>query len=236
MAETRELTCGYNPTHPLKFGNHHFRGITFVIGPNGSGKTTLLKTLAKLLPPLSGHIVMNSQPAFAPANWEIQSGVTGQDLYEIFSTKTSRWASLKNTQLLAVDSLLNTPLDSLSSGEAQRVLLSAVLSHPSDVAILDEPLAHLDWRYSLVLKELIESQSKDGRIFVLSAHDLNWCLQFSASQCLALDKGQVIEQGATPEVLVSTKVQSAFNFRSQLADNPLNGQHVLALAAYDKHR
>lgn len=236
MAETRDLICGYSTTHPLSFGTHHFQRITFIIGPNGSGKTTLLKTLAKLLPPLGGDILMNSQPAFAPANWEIQSGVTGQDLYDIFSTKSSRWTSSKNSQLLDVDSLLNRPLDSLSSGEAQRVLLSAVLSHPSDVAILDEPLAHLDWRYSLALKDLIESQSKNGRIFILSAHDLNWCLQFSDSQCLALDKSQIIERGTTPDVLVSTKVQSAFNFRSQLTDNPLNGQHVLALAAYDKHR
>lgn len=217
--------------------------IHFIIGPNGSGKTTALRLLSGLLKPVEGSIEdfhadsperLGLPAAYMPARSEIQFGVTGTDLLDLLHTRNSKWANAPELESLDTARLLRIPLESLSSGEAQRVCLFAVLSHPGDFVFLDEPLTHLDWKYSLRLQKIIMAQTKAGRSFILSNHDLNWCLQFPLARGTLLDKGQVIARDFVEELLRQPKVQNVFGFRAELVTNPLSGCKLLAIDSAEK--
>ena len=62
--EAIDVVVGYDATPVADVGSFtvHADRLTVITGPNGSGKTTLLKTLAGLLPPISGRIVPQLPP------------------------------------------------------------------------------------------------------------------------------------------------------------------------------
>ena len=246
MLEVKNLLCGYDKRAFVVVDDASFKpgDLTFLVGPNGSGKSTLLKTLAGVLSPISGQVLMNSlklreglgatsRPAYLPPKNQIQFGLTGYDLFDLFHTRTSKWNSEELQKTLAVKHLLARPIAALSSGEAQRVVLAAVLAHPSQAVLLDEPLTHLDWSFSFALTQTIERMRSQGRLFIVSSHDLNWCIEFQQSQSWVLDQGRVLLRAPTAEALTHAETQRAFQFLSAITDNPLNKKPLLALAAQD---
>lgn len=229
----------------------NFQELTFLLGPNGAGKSTLLKGLARLAPQkqlcflepaLQSSIKTPEQFIYLPAKSQIQFGVTGGDLFELFETKASPYFSAEILEQLNVTDLLDKPLNELSSGEAQRVCLAATLSHRSNCVLLDEPLTHLDWSYGFKLEKIISNMLRLRRGFVISSHDLNWALLFKNSRALVLSKGRVINDAPIEVALTHSKVQEVFNFKSQLIPNPLNHASILALGpsngatSYEQHR
>ena len=63
-----------------------------LIGPNGAGKTTLLKTLAGLLPPLSGAVVDMGAPAYLPPPGAVSAGFSALHLTALGRAHLRRWA------------------------------------------------------------------------------------------------------------------------------------------------
>src|SRR5690606_35051696 len=61
LLSLRDLSVGYNGNTVAKIANLDIRNVDFfaIIGANGSGKSTFLKTVAGLLPPVSGMIQFN---------------------------------------------------------------------------------------------------------------------------------------------------------------------------------
>src|SRR5690606_26340001 len=189
----------------------------FILGPNGSGKSTLLRTFAGLLSPLKGEVLFQNhslkkvlgpqnRPAYLPPKNQIQHGVTGEDLLDLFEAKHSPFFSKALLEELNVEHLLKTPLQALSSGESQRVLLATVLSHPSSFVILDEPLTHLDWSHGFTLERIVKNMGSQGRGFLMTSHDLNWALLFSGARSLVLSKGRVLVDAPIESSLTHSKV------------------------------
>lgn len=198
-------------------------GITFLIGPNGSGKTTLLKTLSEIIEPLSGSIELDSHSIFLNTEPQIQDGITGNDLLDLYQTKNSKWDTKNLLEYFETKNLLTTPIEKLSSGERQRILLCAVLLNKSKWALMDEPLNHLDWNYSLKLKNIIIEQSKLGRNFLISNHDLNWALSFSdnniETQTWVLHNQAIFFKGSTETVMNDIKLQSVFKIKIEVINS-----------------
>lgn len=191
MFKTDHLECGYNQKLIVKAEPFCFsRGeIHFFIGCNGSGKSTLLKTLAGILPPLKGKIYYHGlpltpktpfkdRPIFLPSQPTLFQKLTGNDLLDLYGIKSSPWMNVSVKEKWELTSLLNKKIYTLSSGELQRVLLYATLSHPSDLILLDEPTNFLDIYFSFILSQIINSQKERGRIFLITTHDFNWALRF----------------------------------------------------------
>lgn len=222
--------------------------LVFLVGPNGAGKSTFLKTMAGIIPPTQGSFQFNcrnvmdssrlsERPAFLPAQSEIQWGLRGVDLMEIYELKNSQWFNLKTFEQLGVRDFLDKELGEISSGERQKILLATVLSHPSDLVLLDEPLSFLDWQSAHVLAKLIDLQKNRGRNFAVSTHDLQWVLNCKDSETFLIHgRGSSREWtlGLTQDVLVSKAMSQAFNFKSQLADNPIDKSKLLAIASLDE--
>lgn len=219
--------------------------MTFVLGPNGAGKSTLLRSLAGTLKPQAGQVLFNGtnvheiedpryRPAYLPTRNQIQYGVTGEDLLSLFQIDTSEWYEDSTFAVLETHNHLPRPLQNLSSGEAQRVVLSAVLSHPSNFVLLDEPLNFLDVAFHFALQKIVFQQLCRGRSFIISTHDLNWALMFPKSRAIILSQAELLFDGPLESALTHPKVQEAFRFKSLLTDNPLTHDKLLALAPYEQ--
>ena len=77
MLSVRDLVVGYGPVTALAgIGLHVEAGeMVCVIGPNGAGKTTLMKTIAGLLRPRSGAILLEGKALPRGADRRVQAGI-----------------------------------------------------------------------------------------------------------------------------------------------------------------
>jgi ATP-binding cassette, subfamily C, bacterial CydC len=138
-----------------------------VTGPSGSGKTTLLMTLAGLLAPLDGEVMLGGTPLRIFKEHELRGaiGFFAEDAH-IFATTVrdnllvargdcpdseltvalrrvglDRWLTSLPDGLQTV---LTAGAQALSAGQRRRLLLARALVSPARIVLLDEPTEHLD--------------------------------------------------------------------------------------------
>ena len=167
------------PTHVLEavdldlFAN----SIVTLIGPNGAGKSTLLKVVLGLQAPESGAVRRKQGlvVGYVPQRLKIDP---------IFPLTVRRFLSLPKkrredeilTMLEEVGAayIIDQPVQDLSGGEAQRMLLARALLRRPDLLILDEPLQGVDFSGQISLFKLIERLRHDrGCGIIMVSHDLH---------------------------------------------------------------
>lgn len=229
MLSFKNLTAGFEKNILENVSGELSNGsVTFLIGPNGSGKTSLLKTLSQIIPAKSGIISTQDNPIYLSSDFHFQSGLTGNDLIELYTSNGATWFDKELLDYLEVKSLVDLPMDHLSSGERQRLLICAILSNKSNIVFLDEPLNHLDWNFSLKIKTIIQNQSKRGRSFLISNHDLNWSLNFSNTQTWVLFQKSIFLKNSTESVLNDIKLQQVFRIKTEIISS--EGRKMISLS------
>ncbi|KFL30204.1 hypothetical protein JP75_16590 [Devosia riboflavina] len=149
-------------------------------GPNGAGKSTLLLTLAGLLSPLEGSIVLEGHdedfgPAFHHCGHRnaIRPRLTAVETLEF-------WRGINGNPALPVAEALErvglrrlARLDAayLSAGQQRRLALARLLVSARPVWLLDEPTSALDAEGQKLLAGLIEDHLAAGGIAVIASHD-----------------------------------------------------------------
>ena len=148
-----------------------------ITGNNGSGKSTFLKTLARLLPPLRGKILIQGcWEATAPLVYlGHKRGLnTDMTVYD----NVALWARLRGhpeltavaLRYFALDDVAASPLRSLSAGWQQRVALTRLITMPAPLWILDEPTENLDSYGLSLIHTLIETRLQQAGIVMLATH------------------------------------------------------------------
>jgi len=144
-----DLSVGYGENVLLSEINLTLRygSRTVLVGPNGSGKTTLLRTIAGLIPPLSGRARLGSQVRLGYMQQEqenldprLNPFDTIQHLAGLPETETRAFLSL---YLFKGDDVF-TPAGKLSYGERARLTLATLVAQGCNLLLLDEPINHLD--------------------------------------------------------------------------------------------
>lgn len=120
---------------------------------------------------------------------------------------------------LGVDRLAQRNFATLSGGEQQLVLIARALCQESDILIMDEPTASLDYGNQLRVLEQVGALSQQGYTVLLSTHDPQHALRFSR-RVLALQDGAVAAEGETRQVLTPELIRRLYGVESVLVDTP----------------
>lgn len=147
--------------------------IVTLIGPNGSGKTTLLRALLGLIPLTTGSI--KKKPG-------LRIGYMPQQLHieTTLPLTVQRFLSLAPSyqkgiiEMLRIEGLLDKPMQILSGGEMQRVLLARALMNNPECLVLDEPIQGVDIHgqeefYRLIL----DARARLNCSVIMVSHDLH---------------------------------------------------------------
>lgn len=200
-----------------------------LIGPNGTGKTTLLKTLAGLLPALSGVIALTGTPAWLPPPGAVSAGFSALHLTALGRAHLRRWSpGLSPADLdagrgalgrLDVGDLADRPFDRLSSGQQQLVLIARLFVQDAAVCLLDEPLALLDPAHAHAVEAAIRALAAEGRAVIASTHHLPFAAR--ADRVLALGRDG-LEIAPPAEALAPDRIRALFGV--EVAGCPCCGQ------------
>ncbi|MCU5774362.1 ABC transporter ATP-binding protein [Erwiniaceae bacterium BAC15a-03b] len=90
----------------------------------------------------------------------------------------------------------------LSGGQRQRALIATALAGSPALLIADEPTTALDMTVQRQILQLLMQRQRDGHALLLISHDLAVVAEL-ADRVLVMRDGEVVEQGATRELLQS---------------------------------
>ncbi len=147
-----------------------------LIGPNGSGKTTLLKLILGELQPSAGSVRQGSRLEVAYFD-QMRSQLNLQATLADTISPGSEWVEINGgrrhimsylNDFLFPPERANSPVQTLSGGERNRVLLARLFALPANVLVLDEPTNDLDIDTLELLEELLQTYA--GTVFLVS-HD-----------------------------------------------------------------
>ena len=145
-----------------------------VVGANGIGKSTFAKLLAGAETPTSGTMETSLRISYKP---QYIKGDTSDSVEMYLRQCTTKFDSSlfqhEIIEALALQPLLQSPVDTLSGGELQRVAIAGCLARDADLYILDEPSAHLDVEQRVKVTRMIKhhAEGKEVGIMVID-HDI----------------------------------------------------------------
>ena len=178
--------------------------IVTVIGPNGSGKTTLLRTILGALTPARGEVRRAPGMTIGYVPQKLALDPTLPMRVGRFLSLPRRRSRNRIDAALAeagLPDLSDRPLDALSGGQLQRVLLARALMAEPDLLILDEPTTGLDQPGAAGFYRRIEAlRDNRGCAVLMVSHDLH--VVMAASDSVICLNGHVCCHG-TPEIVAS---------------------------------
>lgn len=246
--QTQQLTLNYGDQpiiHNLSF-EIPLHQITVLVGANGSGKSTLLRSMARLLKPASGHVLLDNQSlqgfptreiakrlAILPQGPVAPEGITVQQLVKQGRYPHQRWFqqwSQEDEQIveqaLAATQLLpfkDKHLDALSGGQRQRAWIAMTLAQETPILLLDEPTTYLDMTHQIELLDfLFDLNRNKQRTIVMVLHDLNLACRY-ADHLVAIHNQTIAVQGAPEEIVTAHMVQEIFGMEAIIQEDPLFG-------------
>lgn len=204
------------------------------LGPNGSGKSTTVKMITGLMPPTTGRILFNghnieddlvgykAQVGYVPEEAHVYTYLTGPEYLRLTGRLRGIAESVLETKIdrflkiFGLDADYHAPMTAFSKGMRQKILLSAALIHNPKVVVLDEPVSGLDVSTGVVLRTVVESLAKDGRIIFYSSHELETVERIS-TRVIILSQGKVVADDSASRLRELTHEASLEGVFSQLA-------------------
>ncbi len=151
--------------------------IVTIIGPNGAGKSTLLQIALGLLIPSSGQVTKapGIRIGYMPQKLSVEALMPLSVLRFLLLAPLADQAKCAAIATeLGVAHILNAPIQAISGGEMQRVLLARALLNEADLLVLDEPAQGIDINGQASLYQLIASMRNKLQCGILMvSHDLH---------------------------------------------------------------
>lgn len=161
------------------------RGVTVIVGKSGCGKTTLLRLIAGLEQPTSGSILLPDG---------IRVGMVFQEARLMPWLTVERNVAFgmrgrKNREriraliaLVGLEGFARAYPAQLSGGMQQRVALARALATDSEIILMDEPFAALDYFTRRQMQaELKRIQRESGQAILMVTHNLDEALTLGDS-------------------------------------------------------
>ena len=201
MIEIKKLTVGYHS--PLISFSHmelSRETVYALIGRNGIGKSTFLKTLTGQLKPIDGAINLNNRLLSSITFSELPRFISYVEsrfplvefltVYDYIALGRSPYTNLlgklqeedktvidQTIAKLKIEHLRNRFTSELSDGERQLISIAKAVVQQTDLIVLDEPTAFLDYaNKEEVLSQLQEVAIQMNKCIVVATHDIDLVL------------------------------------------------------------
>ncbi|MCZ7424556.1 ABC transporter ATP-binding protein [Micromonospora sp. WMMA1949] len=255
LLSTRDLVVGYEGRTVLDGLDLDLPADTFtvIVGPNACGKSTLLRTMARLLTPRRGAVLLDGAAirdlptrdvarrlGVLPQSPLVPEGITVADLVGRGRQPYQRWwrqwsaedgrAVEEAMRLADVSALADRPVDTLSGGQRQRVWIAMTLAQDTDALLLDEPTTFLDLAHQVEVLDLLHRlRAERGRTVVAVLHDLNQAARY-ADHLIAMRDGAVVAAGKPREILTADLVRDVFGLDCVVVPCPVSGAPLVVPA------
>ncbi len=220
--------------------------ITVLVGANGCGKSTLLRSMARLLRPKEGVVVLDGQNIAECSTKEVakrlsilpQGPIAPEGLTVFQLVKQGRypyqhwlkqWSSedeqavRQALQVTRLTDLADKPVDSLSGGQRQRAWIAMTLAQGAETILLDEPTTYLDMAHQVeILDLLFQLNENENRTIVMVLHDLNLACRYAHHIVMIHDK-TVYAQGRPEEVIHPQAIRRVFGMECEILRDPFFG-------------
>lgn len=206
--------------------------ILCLLGPNGAGKTTLVQCLLGLLPPSAGQISLlgddvshlsHSERAkrisYVPQSAEVAFPFEARHVVLMGRTPHIRRLGeptrldreIAETMLVraGIPHLADRPMNRLSGGERQLVLVARALAQDAPILVMDEPTSSLDLGNQRRVLRLARELAQSGKTVVMTTHapDQPFLLD---SKVALLKNGELLGVGAPGEVCTLDAMNKAY--------------------------
>lgn len=206
-----------------------------LIGPNGAGKSTLLRTIAGLTQPETGSITLDNtnlleieaktrakKIAYLAQDGPVHWPLIVERLIELgrlphlngWQHPSSQDMELINRVMRQtdVDHLRERIFDTLSGGEAMRVLLARALVTEPVILLADEPVAALDPSHQLKVMQLLRDHCDSGGAAIVVLHDLALATHY-CNRLQLLNVGKTVAEGCSAKVLSEKNLKEVYGIK-----------------------
>lgn len=201
--------------------------IIALIGPSGAGKTTLLNTLANIVKPDKGELIIDNIPSKNYKNKLLSKklGIIRQQfdlvgplpvIHNVLAGRLNEWGFFRSAislvfpqdKHIAIKSLERVGLidkiydktSDLSGGQQQRVALARLLVQNPEIILADEPVSSLDpARSHDLLSMLVDLVKEKNQTLVASLHSVEYAKKYF-TRIIALKDGKIFFDLPTDKV------------------------------------
>lgn len=196
-----------------------------ILGPNGAGKTTLLRIIAGIMEETSGSIEIDNQTykkseieikkkiAFLTGNTRLYKDISAYELLKM----TGEYYEMPNilvkqkieelTRKFNMKSFLHQRIESLSTGQTQKVAIARCLIHDPKYYILDEPTSGLDIISSKAILDMIQEEKNNNKCILYSTHYMEEAENI-CDVVIMINHGKIITTGTPEEIRKKTNTDN----------------------------
>ncbi len=203
--------------------------VVALLGPNGSGKTTCFYSVAGLVTPEGGQVIVDGRDVttlpmyrraklgigYLPQETSIFRGLSVEDnikaILEIaVDDKNARQDKLEALlSEFSIERLRRAPALALSGGERRRVEIARCLAAGPKYVLFDEPFAGVDPIAVGEIRHLVADLKNRGIGVLITDHNVQETLQI-VDRAYILHDGKVLMSGTTEEVVRDENVKRVY--------------------------
>jgi branched-chain amino acid transport system ATP-binding protein len=204
------------------------QSIVSIIGPNNAGKSTLLKTIAGLLKPSRGKILLDGEEITdKPPHFRVKRGLVlvpeGRQLFPYLTVREN----LESGAFLRSKEEIQDALEwvyqlfpvlkerakqlamTLSGGEQQMLAIARALMSKPKLMLFDEPSSGLSPIFTRRIYEMIEKLREEGLTILLVEQNVYSSLML-ADYAYVIENGKIVMEGKSQELLGNDHVKKVY--------------------------
>ncbi|MBS2771944.1 ABC transporter ATP-binding protein [Anoxybacillus rupiensis] len=186
MLQTHNVSKKIKNAYVLKNISYTFKPgyIYGLFGKNGSGKTMLLRTLAGLVVPTEGEVIVNNQVLHKDISFPPSIGIIIENMqllpqYDAYTnlfilSKIKKVASTHDIEeaikRVGLDPFSKLKVKKYSLGMKQRLNIAQAIFEKPDILLLDEPTNAIDDSGVELIHNLLLEEKKRGTIIIIASH------------------------------------------------------------------
>jgi iron complex transport system ATP-binding protein len=217
----------------------------------------MMKCINRLHPITSGEVLIDGQSVTKSPHSELAKKIAnvpaelkasfGLSVFDTVMTGrypyvTSLWWESKEDERIVMDALekfgvdqfANRQLNTLSSGERQRVLIAKAYVQEPRLMLVDEPTSHLDMRYKLEVMEYLQYMVKKDMSILVAEHDISLMARY-CDLCIIMKKGEIVTIGDPKEVITSKLIEEVYEVNASVGFDDSGELYVLPKRYRPKH-